>query len=78
MGTRLKPFTDTAPKPMIPVLGKPLLEWHVEQYKKHGVKDFIFSLGYLPQVVMDYFGDGSRFGVNISYHVETTPLGSFG
>jgi len=63
---------------MIPVLGKPLLEWHVEQYKKYGVKDFIFSLGYLPQVVMDYFGDGSRFGVHIAYHVETTPLGSFG
>lgn len=77
-GTRLKPFTDTAPKPMIPVLGKPLLEWHVEQYKKHGVRDFIFSLGYLPQVVIDYFGDGSRFDVSITYHVETSPLGSFG
>jgi mannose-1-phosphate guanylyltransferase/phosphomannomutase len=78
IGSRLRPLTDIAPKPMVPILGKPLLEWHVKQYKKHGVKNFIFSLGYLPQVVMDYFGDGSRFGVHITYHVETTPLGSFG
>lgn len=78
VGSRLRPFTDTAPKPMIPILGRPLLEWHLEQYKKHGVTDFICALGYLPDVIMDYFGDGSRFGVSISYHVEKEPLGSFG
>jgi mannose-1-phosphate guanylyltransferase/phosphomannomutase len=77
-GTRLKPFTDTAPKPMLPVLGKPLLEWHVEQFKKHGVTDFVFTLHYLPEIIQGYFGDGSRFGVNIEYVVEKGPLGSGG
>lgn len=78
LGTRLRPITDTIPKPMIPILGKPMLEWHVEQFKKHGVKEFFFSLHYLPEVVMHYFGDGSRFGVKINYFVEKKPLGSIG
>ena len=77
-GERLRPFTDNAPKPMVPVLGKPLLEWHVGQFKKFGVRDFVFALGYLPEVISEYFGDGSRFGVTIRYFVEHIPLGSFG
>ena len=43
-GTRLRPTTDTTPKPMIPILGKPLLQWHVEQFKKAGVTEFFFAL----------------------------------
>jgi len=78
LGTRLRPITSTMPKPMIPILGKPMLEWHVEQFKKHGVKEFFFTLHYLPEVVMDYFGDGSRFGIKINYFVEKEPLGSIG
>ncbi|MDO8728303.1 MAG: NDP-sugar synthase [bacterium] len=78
LGARLRPITDTIPKPMIPILGKPMLEWHVEQLKKHGIKEFFFTLHYLPEVVMDYFGDGSRFGVKINYFVEKEPLGSVG
>jgi|SRR3989344_1329161 len=77
-GTRLKPFTDTAPKPMVPILGKPLLEWHVEQFKKHGVTEFFFTLHYLPEVIMDHFGDGSSRGIHIEYMIENTPLGSAG
>jgi len=77
-GTRLKPFTDTMPKPMIPILGKPLLEWHIEQFKKHGVTEFFMTLHYLPEVVMNYFGDGSRWGVKIKYLIEDEPLGSAG
>lgn len=77
-GTRLRPYTDTAPKPMIPIFGKPLLQWHVERFKKFGVDDFFFTLHYLPQVVMDYFGDGSKFGVSIRYAVEDEPLGTGG
>lgn len=77
-GTRFKPFTDTAPKPMVPILGKPLLEWHILQFKKHGVTEFFFTLHYLPQVVMDYFGDGSKWGVRINYGIEETPQGSAG
>ncbi|MDO8569171.1 MAG: nucleotidyltransferase family protein [bacterium] len=78
LGTRLRPITDIMPKPMISILGKPMLEWHVEQFKKHGVKEFFFTLHYLPEVVMDYFGDGSRFGIKINYFVEKEPLGSIG
>jgi NDP-sugar pyrophosphorylase family protein len=78
LGTRLRPFTDTMPKPMIPLLGKPLLEHHVEQFKKFGVKEFFFTLHYLPEVIMNYFGDGSKWGVQMHYFTETTPLGTAG
>jgi NDP-sugar pyrophosphorylase family protein len=77
-GTRLRPMTDSMPKPMIPILGKPMLLWHLEQFKKHGVTEFFFTLHYLPEVVMDYFGDGSKFGVKVNYFVEKEPLGSAG
>jgi len=77
-GTRLRPFTDTAPKPMIPVLGKPMLAWDIEQFKKYGVTEVFCTLHYLPEVVMDYFGDGSRFGVKMHYTIEQESLGSAG
>src|ERR1700722_16464989 len=77
-GTRLRPYTDTVPKPMLPVLGKPVLEWSVEQFKKAGVTNFFFTLHYLPEVVMDYFGDGSKLGVKINYFIEKEPLGEAG
>lgn len=77
-GTRLRSFTNTAPKPMIPVLGKPILEWHIEQFKKHGVTNFLFTLHYLPEVITDYFGDGSSRDVKIDYVIEEKPLGSAG
>ncbi|OGZ00131.1 MAG: hypothetical protein A2945_00365 [Candidatus Liptonbacteria bacterium RIFCSPLOWO2_01_FULL_52_25] len=78
LGTRLKPYTDTMPKPMIPVLGKPMLQWHVEQFKKHGVTEFFFNLHYLPDVIKNYFGDGSKFGVKITYNFEPVILGTAG
>ncbi len=71
-GTRLAPFTNTAPKPMYAFEGKPFLEYLIGQVKGFGIRDIILLLGYLPQVVMDYFGDGSRFGVHIRYSV--TPI----
>jgi len=78
LGTRLRLFTDQAPKVMIPILGRPLLEWHVEQYKKHGVSEFFFNLHYLPEVIEEYFGDGSHWGVKISYNFEPVILGTAG
>ncbi len=78
LGTRLRPTTDMMPKPMLPILGKPILEWHVRQFKKFGVAEFFFTLYYLPNIVMDYFGDGSKFGVKIKYFVEREPLGTAG
>lgn len=71
-GTRMKPFTDTNPKPMYPFEGKPFLEYLVEQVKKFGITDLVLLLGYLPEKIMDYFGDGSRWGVHIRYCV--TPV----
>ena len=69
-GTRLKPLTDTMPKVMIPFEGRPLLEWHIEHLKKHGITEFFINLFYLPDVVMNYFGDGSKRGVKIHYAKE--------
>jgi NDP-sugar pyrophosphorylase family protein len=77
-GTRLKPHTDTMPKPMLPIIGKPMLEWHAMQFAKHGVTDVFFTLHYLPDVVKEYFGDGKKFGIKTHYFVEETPLGSAG
>lgn len=69
-GTRLRPITDNIPKVMVPFSGKPLLQWHIEQLKKHGVEEFFINLFYLPEVVKDHFGDGSKFGVKINYFLE--------
>ena len=70
LGTRLRPLTANIPKGMIPFSGKPLLQWHIEQFKKHGVEEFFVNLHYLPNVFTDYFGDGSKFGVKINYFLE--------
>ncbi len=78
LGTRLRPLTDTMPKPMIPLLGKPLLEWNIEQFKKHGVAEFFINLYYLPDVIRDYFGDGSKWNVKINYFQEKDILGTAG
>ena len=78
-GTRLKERTkDLIPKPMIPILGKPLLLWQVETLKRNGINRFIFVIGHLGHIIQDYFGDGTAFGIHIDYYIESTPLGSAG
>lgn len=79
-GERLRPLTDTKPKPMVEVAGKPILLHTVELLRKAGITEFIFALCYLPEVVKDYFGDGSKFGVSIEYTLEdpSFPLGTAG
>ena len=79
-GERLRPLTDTIPKPMIDVNGKPVLEHIVDLFKKFDIKDFIFSLCYLPQVITSYFGDGSKFGIHVDYLIEdpNKPMGTAG
>lgn len=72
LGERLKPFTLTNPKPMYPINGKPFMEYLIEQIKSFGIKDIIILLGYLHEKVEEYFGDGSKYGVNIRYAV--TPV----
>lgn len=78
LGTRLRPLTNTTPKPMIPLLGKPLLEWNIDQFKRHGVSEFFINLHHLPEVIQNYFGDGSKWGVKINYNLEAEILGTAG
>jgi NDP-sugar pyrophosphorylase family protein len=79
-GERLRPITDTKPKPIVEVAGKPILLHTVELLKQAGIHEFIFALCYLPNVVKEYFGDGSKFGITITYTLEdpNKPLGTAG
>ena len=77
-GTRIAEVNSEVPKPMIPIMGKPILEYEIECLKQQGYKDIILVIGYLGQVVQDYFGDGAKFGVSIEYVVEESPLGTAG
>ena len=80
-GTRLSDILTEAgniPKPMIKIEGKPILEHEIECLRKQGFTDIILTVGYLAHLIMDYFGDGSAFGVQITYFQETVPLGNAG
>jgi histidinol-phosphate phosphatase family protein len=69
LGTRMRPLTNTIPKPMIEVGGKPFLEHLIVLLRSQGFDKFLILLGYLPEVVQNYFGNGSRYGVTIEYSV---------
>lgn len=77
-GTRLRPITDDLPKPMIPIMGKPLLEWNIENLKNHGIDEVVLSTCYKSHKIENYFGDGKKLGVKISYISEDMPLGTGG
>ena len=77
-GTRLRPHTENCPKPMLPVRGKPMLEHIVDRARSEGFSRFVFAINYLGHLVEDYFGNGSRWQVDISYVRETSPLGTAG
>lgn len=77
-GTRLRPHTESCPKPMLEVGGKPMLEHIMERAVADGFKNFMISLHYLGHMIEDYFGDGSKYGVSIEYLREDTPLGTAG
>jgi NDP-sugar pyrophosphorylase family protein len=77
-GTRLRPLTNHVPKSMVPVGGKPVLEHNIEWLHRFGVTEFMINLYYKPDVVKDYFGDGSQWGVTIDYSVEEELLGTAG
>ncbi len=78
MGERLRPLTDTLPKPMVPLCEKPIL-WHQVQWLRQvGVTDIVFLVGYRWQTIQDYFGDGGEFGFHAHYSVEDSPLGRGG
>lgn len=77
-GKRLKPITDTTPKPLIEICGKPILVRQIEWLRSHGVKDVILCIGFLKEKIIDYLGNGKKFGVNVGYVVEDEPLGTGG
>jgi len=78
-GTRLYPLTLEVPKPMLPIGGTPLLEYQIRLLKQHGIDEIIFSTGYLHEQIVEYFGDGSKFGVSIQYREDgEKPLGTGG
>ncbi|WP_293752048.1 nucleotidyltransferase family protein [uncultured Paraglaciecola sp.] len=77
-GTRLRPLTDDCPKPMLKVGDKPMLETLILNFKKAGFHNFYISTHYLPSVIHDYFSDGSKYGVTITYVHEEKPLGTGG
>lgn len=77
-GTRLAALNTNIPKPMFPVLGKPILEYQIESLKKSGITDISLIVGHLKEVVKDYFSNGQRFGVNLGYFEEKCPLGTAG
>ncbi|WP_003543258.1 mannose-1-phosphate guanyltransferase [Desulfotomaculum nigrificans] len=77
-GTRLRPLTCGRPKPMMPVVNRPMMEHIVDLLKRHGINEIGVTLQYLPDAIRDYFGSGSEFGVHMRYYVEKVPLGTAG
>ncbi|HEY1656171.1 MAG TPA: NDP-sugar synthase [Candidatus Tumulicola sp.] len=77
-GTRLRPLTYRTPKPMVPIVNVPFLARTMERLYEAGIRDVILPAGYMPQSIVDYFGDGSRLGMKITYVIEETPLGTAG
>ncbi|VVC03211.1 UTP--glucose-1-phosphate uridylyltransferase AglF [Candidatus Bilamarchaeum dharawalense] len=77
-GTRLRPYTYTLPKPMLPVGGKPIIHYVLEHLKSSGVKEVVLAVGYLHEKISDYFSDGQKFGMKITYAVEKEALGTAG
>lgn len=77
-GTRIASVRSDVPKPMINICGKPILEHQIDNLKTCGLTDIILVIGYLGDKIKEYFGDGSKFGVNIDYFVEDHPLGTAG
>ncbi len=77
-GTRLRPLTSNQPKPMVPIVGKPCMEHIVELLRRHGFEEIIVTVAFLPQAIRSYFGSGETLGVEISYSVEDSPLGTAG
>jgi len=77
-GTRLRPLTSLRPKPMVPIVNRPVMEHIVALCHWHGIDDVVATLQFMPQVIQDYFGDGEEWGVSLDYATEDTPMGTAG
>ena len=77
-GTRLRPLTCNKPKPMVPIVNRPMMEHIIYLLKKHSFEDVWITLFYLPELIQNYFGNGAEFGMKIRYSLEDSPLGTAG
>lgn len=77
-GTRLQPLTFSVPKPMVPVLNFPFLEHTLAHLKQFGIEEVILAMSYLPDAISEYFGDGERYGMRLTYCIEKEPMGTAG
>ena len=77
-GTRLRPLTSNAPKPLLPLVDKPMMEHIVELLRSHGFDDIVVTVAFMANAIRNYFGDGSEFGVRMAYATEESPLGTAG
>jgi len=77
-GSRLRPLTCDLPKPMVPVMNKPVMTYSIGLLKRYGISEIGVTLQYLPEQIQDYFQDGSNYGVHLNYFIEETPLGTAG
>lgn len=77
-GLRMRPLTTNTPKPLLPVVGRPLMAHTIELLRRHSITDLVVTLQFQAGQIRDYFGDGSDFGVDIGYATETQPLGTAG
>lgn len=78
LGTRLRPLTNTVPKPLLPVAGTPLIVWNLLLLKRHGVRDVVINLHHLGPLIEQALGNGSKFGLRITYSHEPVILGTGG
>ena len=77
-GTRLRPLTSNAPKPMLPLVNRPMMEHIIDLLKTHGIDEIVVTVAFMANAIRNYFGDGSEFGVRMVYATEETPLGTAG
>ena len=77
-GKRLKPITDNRPKPMIEILGKPIIEWQIKLLSKNNITEIVICVGYLKEQIINHIASGNKFKVKVAYVVEEEPLGTGG
>jgi NDP-sugar pyrophosphorylase family protein len=78
LGTRLRPFTLSKPKPLLPILNRPFISYQIEQLKAHGIRDVVLALGYHSAHFRKHLGNGRQWGMRFTYSFEKTPLGTGG
>jgi mannose-1-phosphate guanylyltransferase len=78
LGTRIRSLFPDHPKPLIPIYNRPFLEWQIRLLAQQGFTKFVLCLSYLSEQIVNHFGDGSDFGIEIKYSIEPTPLGTGG